>query len=184
MVKFTSAALFLAIAAISSAAPVLSPSASPSATVTASASSVSATATATATASAEFPSATDVDADPTVISIAAKDDNVFSSDVKYTGRATWFTHTYGACNEKWDGESEPIVALNAHQMGAASWGNPVCNKKVRVTNKSNGKVVVARIVDKCPGNECAFGSLDLSPAAFKQLGDLATGVLNIEWNYL
>ncbi|KAF9943912.1 hypothetical protein BGZ70_005267, partial [Mortierella alpina] len=104
MVKFTSAALFLAMAAISSAAPIISSSsasasasasATPSATVTVSA-SVSATASAT-------PSATDaVVADPTVISIAAKDD-VFSSDVKYTGRATWFTHTYGACNEKWDG---------------------------------------------------------------------------------
>ncbi|KAG9327500.1 hypothetical protein KVV02_000449 [Mortierella alpina] len=176
MVKFTSAALFLAIAAISSAAPIISPSVTPSATATASA-------TVSATASADIPSATDVSADPTVISIAAKDD-VFSSDVKYTGRATWFTHTYGACNENWDGESEPIVALNAHQMGAESWGNPACNKKVKVTNKNNGKVVVARIVDKCPGNECAFGSLDLSPAAFKQLGELATGVLNIEWNYL
>ncbi|CAO3568105.1 unnamed protein product [Mortierella alpina] len=172
MVKFTSAALFLAMAAISSAAPIISSS------------SASATPSATVTASASTPSATDaVGADPTIISIAAKDD-VFSSDVKYTGRATWFTHTYGACNENWDGESEPIVALNAHQMGAASWGNPACNKKVKVTNKNNGKVVVARIVDKCPGNECAFGSLDLSPAAFKQLGELATGVLNIEWNYL
>ncbi|KAF9947342.1 hypothetical protein BGZ72_010640 [Mortierella alpina] len=174
MVKFTSAALFLAIAALSSAAPI-SPSATPSATATASA-------TVSATASA-IPSATDAATDPLVISIAAKDD-VFSSDVKYTGRATWFTHSYGACNENWDGQSEPTVALNAHQMGAASWGNPVCNKKVRVTNKTNGKVVVARIVDKCPGNECAFGSLDLSPAAFKQLGELDTGVLNIEWNYL
>ncbi|KAF9344630.1 hypothetical protein BGX26_004096 [Mortierella sp. AD094] len=85
--------------------------------------------------------------------------NVFSSSVKYTGRATWFTGEYGACNLSWDANSEPIVALNAHQMGAASWGNPACNKRVAITNKHNSKTVKARIVDKCPGDECAWGSL-------------------------
>ncbi|KAG0205714.1 hypothetical protein BGX28_002732 [Mortierella sp. GBA30] len=164
MVKFTSAALFLAIAAFSSAAPI-----------TPSASSSDATSSASASAS---PSAS-----PLVISTAATDD-VFSSSVKYNGRATWFTDSYGACNEKWDGQTEPIVALNAHQMGTSSWGNPACGKQVHITNKSNGKTVVARVVDKCPGNECAFGSLDLSPAAFKELGSLAAGILNIEWNYM
>ncbi|KAF8951491.1 hypothetical protein BGZ46_003949 [Entomortierella lignicola] len=69
-------------------------------------------------------------------------------------------------------------------MGSASWGNPVCNKRVQITNTSNGKTVNARVVDKCPGDECAWGSLDLSPAAFRQLGDLATGVLSIKWHYI
>ncbi|KAF9104644.1 hypothetical protein BGX27_010000 [Mortierella sp. AM989] len=110
--------------------------------------------------------------------------DVFSSSVKYSGRATWFTGGYGACNMSWDADSEAIVALNAHQMGAASWGNPVCNKRVTITNKENGKTINARIVDKCPGDECAWGSLDLSPAAFKQLGHLDKGVLSIEWHYV
>ncbi|KAF9907430.1 hypothetical protein BX616_000416 [Lobosporangium transversale] len=108
----------------------------------------------------------------------------FSPSVKHSGKATWFTHTYGACNIHWDGYKEPTVALNAYQMGAASWGNPACDRRVRVTNKKNGKSVEARIVDKCPGDECAWGSLDLSPAAFKRLGELDTGILNIEWQYL
>ncbi|KAF9176795.1 hypothetical protein BGZ49_005937, partial [Haplosporangium sp. Z 27] len=81
-----------------------------------------------------------------------KSANQFSSSVMYTGRATWFTDGYGACNESWDGESEAIVALNAHQMGSASWGNPVCNKRVQITNTNNGKTVNARVVDKCPGD--------------------------------
>ncbi|KAF9430387.1 hypothetical protein BGZ76_000853 [Entomortierella beljakovae] len=110
--------------------------------------------------------------------------NKFSTDVKYSGKATWFTHEYGACNINWNSETEPVVALNAHQMGSESWNNPACNRRVKVTNQSNGKTVVARIVDKCPGNECVWGSLDLSPAAFKKLGLLATGVLNIEWHYV
>ncbi|KAG0250014.1 hypothetical protein BG011_008720 [Mortierella polycephala] len=160
MVKFTPASIFLlAIAAISTAAPI-SPSASPS------------------------PSPSPLDANIDIpITIAAEND-VFSSAVKYNGRATWFTDSYGACNENWDGQNEPIVALNAHQMGVESWGNPACNKRVQITNKKNGKTVVARIVDKCPGDQCAFGSLDLSPAAFKRIGEMATGILNIEWNYL
>ncbi|KAK3815181.1 MAG: Non-catalytic module family EXPN [Benniella sp.] len=152
MVKFTSAAILLALVAISSAAPISSPP-----TTAASSSSTVSTKSNT---------------------------DVFSSGTKYTGKATWFTDSHGACNEKWDGQSEPIAALNAHQMGAASWGNPVCNKRVRILNKQNGNTVVARIVDKCPGDECAWGSLDLSPAAFRRLGDLNVGVLDIEWHYV
>jgi expansin (peptidoglycan-binding protein) len=70
-------------------------------------------------------------------------------------------------------------------MGIESWGNPVCNRRVRVVNVDHPeRSVVARIVDKCPGDECAWGSLDLSPYAFKKLGHLDTGILNISWNYI
>ncbi|KAF9578319.1 hypothetical protein BGW38_005942, partial [Lunasporangiospora selenospora] len=111
--------------------------------------------------------------------------NAFSSSITHRGKATWFTHGYGACNISWNGNVEPVVALNSHQMGSASWGNPVCNRKVRVINKDDrSKSVIARVVDKCPGNECAWGSLDLSPAAFKKLGHLDTGILNIEWHWV
>ncbi|KAG0215681.1 hypothetical protein BGX28_008927 [Mortierella sp. GBA30] len=109
----------------------------------------------------------------------------FSSSVRHQGKATWFTHSYGACNVRWNGFKEPVVALNAHQMGIMSWGNPVCNRKVRIVNKDDpSKSVVARVVDKCPGNECDWGSLDLSPFAFNQLGHPDKGILNIYWNYV
>ncbi|KAG0240307.1 RlpA-like double-psi beta-barrel-protein domain-containing protein-containing protein [Mortierella sp. GBAus27b] len=149
MVKFAPVTILLALAALSSAAPVSTPSSSSDSS----------------------------------ISTQARDD-VFSSDIKYTGKATWFTGSYGACNENWNDQAEPTVALNAHQMGPASWGNPVCNKRVRIVNKQNGNTVTARIVDKCPGDECAWGSLDLSPAAFRQLAHLDVGVLSIEWHYV
>ncbi|KAG0228807.1 hypothetical protein BGW41_003338 [Actinomortierella wolfii] len=108
----------------------------------------------------------------------------FATSVTHHGKATWFTHTYGSCNIHWNGYKEYVVALNDHQMGAQSWGNPACNRRVRITNKANGKSVVARIVDKCPGNECQWGSLDLSPAAFSKIGDLDTGILQIKWHYV
>ncbi|KAG0366187.1 RlpA-like double-psi beta-barrel-protein domain-containing protein-containing protein [Gamsiella multidivaricata] len=158
MVKFASVA-FLAFAALASAAPITP---SPSVKVD----------PVTPSPSVKIDSAT------------ADSDNIFATDVKYTGKATWFTDSYGSCNIEWNGDSEPTVALNAHQMGAVSWGNPACNKRVLIVNQANGKSVEARIVDKCPGDECAWGSLDLSPAAFKQLGSLDTGILPIEWHYI
>ncbi|KAF9318420.1 hypothetical protein BG003_011244 [Podila horticola] len=111
--------------------------------------------------------------------------SIFASSNQYSGKATWFTDSYGACNEHWNGYEEPIVALSARMMGAASWGNPACNKRVQITLKGDSsKTVTARVVDKCPADECAYGSLDLSPAAFRTLGDLDTGILDIDWHFI
>ncbi|KAG0047950.1 hypothetical protein BGZ83_007102 [Gryganskiella cystojenkinii] len=167
MAKFTSLLLIAtaAIASFSSAIPVAAPIAT------------------TASVPTSISTAVDPSSpEPTIV--AFNDASAFATSVKYNGKATWFTDSYGSCNINWDGNQEPIVALNAHQMGAQSWGNPACGKKVKITNRVNGKTVMARVVDKCPGDECAWGSLDLSPAAFKQIGDMDTGILNIEWNYI
>ncbi|KAF8988663.1 hypothetical protein BGZ52_005184 [Haplosporangium bisporale] len=113
------------------------------------------------------------------------DSSIFAASNRYSGKATWFTDSYGSCNVHWDGNTQPIVAMSALMMGAESWGNPACDKLVRITLKSDpSKSVEARVVDKCPGDECAYGSLDLSPAAFQQLGDLGTGILDIEWSFV
>ncbi|KAG0100036.1 hypothetical protein BGZ93_004627 [Podila epicladia] len=111
--------------------------------------------------------------------------SIFASSNEYSGKATWFTGSYGACNVHWNGDEEPVVALSARMMGAQSWGNPACNKRVHITLKRDrSKTVTGRVVDKCPADECAYGSLDLSPAAFQKLGDLDTGVLDIEWHFI
>ncbi|CAO3574959.1 unnamed protein product [Mortierella alpina] len=191
MTKISNFTLYVlvAIASLVSAAPVaIGPSPSdivvaiPSLNIT---DSVDATPTAAIPSAASAPATAEfTPSSAPTIAISAKGDP-FSTSVEHKGKATWFTHHYGACNFYWDGYKEPVVALNAHQMGIMSWGNPVCNRKVRVINKDDpSKTVVARIVDKCPGDECAWGSLDLSPYAFKKLGHLDTGILNITWNYI
>ncbi|KAI9281771.1 RlpA-like double-psi beta-barrel-protein domain-containing protein-containing protein [Umbelopsis sp. AD052] len=55
----------------------------------------------------------------------------------------------------------------------SSW----CGKKVKVT--SGSKSVIVTINDACP--ECKEGSIDLTQAAFKELADLNTGVVDISW---
>lgn len=165
MAKFTSILLLAVIASFSAAAPV-------------------ATTTTTVTATAPIATPTVEETKEPLIT-ANTVSNIFASSNKYTGRATWFTGSYGACNLNWDGNSEPTVAVSAQMMGAQSWGNPACNKRVRITLRNDpSKSVTARVVDKCPGDQCDYGSLDLSPAAFQQLGSLATGVLSIEWNFV
>ncbi|KAF9907298.1 hypothetical protein EC991_011120 [Linnemannia zychae] len=117
--------------------------------------------------------------------VTINSNDLFSTSITHRGKATWFTDSYGACNYHWNGYNEPIVALNAHQMGTQSWGNPACNRRVRIVNVDHPeRTVVARIVDKCPGDQCAWGSLDLSPYAFKKLDKMVIGILNITWTYI
>jgi len=99
-----------------------------------------------------------------------------ASSQSYEGRATWFYPDTGACGES-DGVEDYIVAMNYPQYGS---GDP-CYKFVKITNKSNGKAIKAKVTDLCPG--CGYGSLDLTPSAFKALGELDTGVLPIAWEF-
>ncbi|KAF9369603.1 hypothetical protein CPC16_004390 [Podila verticillata] len=169
MTKFTSFLLLAAIASFSAAAPV--------------ATTTTATEFVTVTATAPIATPTLEKTEEPLVTAAAAD--IYTSSIKYKGKATWFTDSYGSCGVNWDGNSEPIVALSAQMMGAQSWGHPACNKKVRIALRDNpSKTVIARVVDKCPGDQCDYGSLDLSPAAFKQLSHLDTGILNIEWNFV
>ncbi|PLW34210.1 hypothetical protein PCASD_15019 [Puccinia coronata f. sp. avenae] len=95
---------------------------------------------------------------------------------RYSGKGTWFIPDTGACGDV-NSKSDYIVAMNYAQYQN---GSP-CHKMVVIKNKSNSKVVKAKVTDECPS--CAYGSLDLSPAAFQALGDLDTGVLPISWEW-
>ncbi|ACK66945.1 Rare lipoprotein A [Rippkaea orientalis PCC 8801] len=55
--------------------------------------------------------------------------------------------------------SQPMAAHPSLPLGS----------KVKVTNRNNGKSVIVRIVDRC---RC---SIDLSQAAFRQIGSLSKG---------
>lgn len=99
-----------------------------------------------------------------------------SLERRFNGKATWFIPDTGACGDV-NSNDDYIVAMNYVQYGS---GAP-CHKVVEITNKSNNKVVKAKVTDECPS--CAYGSLDLSPVTFKALGDLDTGVLPITWDW-
>ncbi|CAE7110922.1 unnamed protein product [Rhizoctonia solani] len=92
-----------------------------------------------------------------------------------TGKATWFNTGLGACG-KVSNDNQLIVALGpgAYQNGK------MCGKTITVKNAKNGKSTTAKVMDLCPS--CGSNNLDLSPAAFKKLGSLSTGVLTVSWN--
>jgi len=57
-----------------------------------------------------------------------------------------------------------------------------CGRCVNVTNKSNKKSVVVKIIDQCPG--CSSNQLDLSKGAFSKLDDLSLGILQVDYNFV
>ncbi|CAE6498794.1 hypothetical protein RSOLAG22IIIB_03316 [Rhizoctonia solani] len=91
------------------------------------------------------------------------------------GKATFFNTGLGACG-KVTKDSDLIVALGpgAYQNGK------MCGKTINIKNTKNNKSVTAKVVDLCPS--CGSNNLDLSPAAFKKIGSLSTGVLSVSWN--
>jgi hypothetical protein len=98
-----------------------------------------------------------------------------------SGQATFYAPGLGACGIT-NTASDMIAALNAPQFGSYTNSNddPNCGKQAQVFY--NGKSVTVTITDRCPA--CAYGSLDLSPAAFNQLADPALGRIDITWNWL
>ncbi|KAI8337379.1 RlpA-like double-psi beta-barrel-protein domain-containing protein-containing protein [Choanephora cucurbitarum] len=77
--------------------------------------------------------------------------------------------------------SELVVALNSQQMGKeAGRNNSNCGKQIEVTGPS-GKSVRVTVVDEC--KTCPKGGLDLSPAAFEEIGDFSHGSIPIKWKF-
>ncbi|GAA6009814.1 hypothetical protein JCM11491_000824 [Sporobolomyces phaffii] len=100
------------------------------------------------------------------------------------GKATFFYQMggYGACG-KIHQDNDFGVALQIDRYGTSSNSNPDCGKTVLIKNNANGKTVEAQVWDACPG--CAnYNSLDLSVGAFDAIGDQATGVLDISWQWV
>jgi hypothetical protein len=94
----------------------------------------------------------------------------------------------GACGPKPDGsiyeDTDMVIAVAVGMMGSLSSGstvNPLCWKKIKVTNPENGKTASGMVVDKCMG--CSIGtSIDLSPALYDTLADPGRGrIHNVKW---
>ncbi|KAI8071051.1 RlpA-like double-psi beta-barrel-protein domain-containing protein-containing protein [Gongronella butleri] len=98
----------------------------------------------------------------------------------FKGDGTYFNPGLGSCGQT-DGDHDMIAALNAPQMGysANPNKNPNCGRYAQV--KGPKGTVKVKIVDTCP--PCKSGSLDLSPAAFAKIANLAAGRVPITWSW-
>ncbi|KAJ3489207.1 hypothetical protein NLI96_g2265 [Meripilus lineatus] len=92
-----------------------------------------------------------------------------------SGRATWFNVGLGACGDT-NVDSDSILALSGSIYSASD-----CGKSVSITNPATGKSASGVVKDMCPG--CGANDIDLSPSLFQQLGELDTGVLNVDWSF-
>ncbi|MER8069686.1 RlpA-like double-psi beta-barrel domain-containing protein [Streptomyces sp. NPDC094034] len=103
------------------------------------------------------------------------------NDAQVNGQATWYNTGLGACGWVND-DSQLVVAVSAALYGNYPNPNnsPVCGKQLRV-NGPLGSVTVT-VVDRCSG--CATNDVDLSPAAFRQVGDPNAGRINISWDWV
>ncbi|KAG2200001.1 hypothetical protein INT47_000351 [Mucor saturninus] len=137
------------------------------------------TSTATATTTTAKATTTTTSAEPTP-TITKKKSASSSGSSGYSGDATYYGTGMGSCGHD-SSDSDYIVALNYGQMnnGANPNNNPLCGKKITAKGP-NGSVIVT-IVDTCPG--CAYGDLDLSPAAFAKIADMARGRVPITWSF-
>ncbi|KAI9310275.1 RlpA-like double-psi beta-barrel-protein domain-containing protein-containing protein [Dichotomocladium elegans] len=100
---------------------------------------------------------------------------------KFSGDGTFYNTGLGSCGIT-NTDDDFIAALNSAQMnnGPNPNNNPICGRKVRI-NGPKGSVTVA-ITDTCP--TCAFGDIDLSPAAFAEIADFAAGRVPIDWVWI
>jgi hypothetical protein len=96
------------------------------------------------------------------------------------GEGTYYSPSVGvgACGAL-SADTELVAALNVPQFGAFAnpTNSPACGACLTITGPKGS--VQVKVVDKCPG--CKQGDLDLSPAAFNQVADMAAGRVKITW---
>jgi hypothetical protein len=88
----------------------------------------------------------------------------------------------GACG-KVNPDSAFIAALQTDMYGALNKQSSHCGQQIKVTNKKNGKSVIATVADACP--TCVSStSVDLSYGAFTQIATTEEGMVGISWEFI
>lgn len=97
----------------------------------------------------------------------------------HLGKMTYYTPGQGSCGAV-NSVSDLVVAIPASLYGTDPNPNasPMCQKTAAIT--CNGKVVKAAVKDKCLG--CGGNDIDVSPAVFRQCGDLGAGTMAVSWD--
>lgn len=124
------------------------------------------------------------------------------------GSITWYTFSQGTAtigdvncsygiqqgpdrvNHVFTGNGEFFGAMNTADYNTAA----ACGACVEVTRQDTGQSVVVTIVDQCPiatNSKCVSGHIDLSQAAFSQVGNVGDGYIGnragkgqINWKYV
>lgn len=88
-----------------------------------------------------------------------------------------------ACGQVYRNE-DYVAAIGFQYFTTPNPNNdPMCGRRVRVTDPSSGRSVVVTIRDKCQsctGND----NIDLSPTAFSQLRDTRVGRFRVNWDFI
>lgn len=124
------------------------------------------------------------------------------------GSITWYTFSQGTANigdvncsfgiQQGPDRVNHVYTGNGEYFGAmntADYNNAAaCGACVEVSRQDTGQKVVVTIVDQCPvasNNKCVSGHIDLSQAAFSQVGNVGDGYLGnragkgqISWKYV
>ncbi|KAG1468847.1 hypothetical protein G6F56_003602 [Rhizopus delemar] len=90
-----------------------------------------------------------------------------------TGDGTFYQVGLGSCGKE-SSDSDMVAALSSELMGDKKY----CGKKITVKSKKGS--VKLKVVDTCPS--CSKGDVDMSSAAFKKLGSLDSGRIDISWS--
>ncbi|OAD08595.1 hypothetical protein MUCCIDRAFT_134035, partial [Mucor lusitanicus CBS 277.49] len=90
------------------------------------------------------------------------------------GGATYYAVGLGSCGEN-NSDTEMVAALSTSLMGGHN--SDLCGKYINV--KSGSASVTVKVVDSCPA--CSEDDIDMSKAAFKQLGSPDKGRIPITW---
>jgi len=97
------------------------------------------------------------------------------------GDATYYDVGVTSCGPGFLNDQLIGALSDAHWSGGDTESDPICGRKVRVTDFQSRKSVVVTIQDKC--DDCNSNDIDLSPAAFRALRPLGTGRFKVDWDF-
>jgi len=106
-------------------------------------------------------------------------------DFNLGGQATFFLQkgNAGACGTV-HSDNDLVAAMDQRRYGNAGNKSPLCGRQVEIINMDDpSRSVIVIVADDCPTCNDA-NSIDLSQAAFEQLGKLSRGVISIKWRFL
>ncbi|KIM35926.1 hypothetical protein M413DRAFT_325213 [Hebeloma cylindrosporum] len=94
-----------------------------------------------------------------------------------SGRGTWFHPGMGNCGKR-NGDNDLILAIGKKLYDRNGGSN--CDQWVEIV--ANGKKAYGKTRDSC--QSCTDNDIDMSPALFKKLAPLSTGVVKVSWHFM